>query len=308
MTRLSVIICTYNPAPDIFRKCLRSVAAACGALAPEIIIVDNNSSDPVSGMEAMEELKGLPHRVLVESTQGLTPARIRGIRESSGELIVFVDDDNFLLPDFFLNGLVIAERNPHIGSFSGQVRLTFETQPEEWTRPYWGMLVHRELNTDLWSNLPHLPDTMPCGAGLFVRRPVAQHYLHLHDSGARAVQLDRSGKSLFSGGDNDLAACACDIGLGVGLFKDLRLDHHIPPSRFTKEYLLRLTEGIYASAIVFKAYRKEYPEAMTARVRWANRVRSLLKGPLEREFFAAQLRGEAEGRRMLADKNPKHPA
>jgi glycosyltransferase involved in cell wall biosynthesis len=29
--------------------------------------------------------------------QGLTPARTKGIREAKGELLVFVDDDNFIL-------------------------------------------------------------------------------------------------------------------------------------------------------------------------------------------------------------------
>ena len=305
MSRLSVIICTYNPAPDIFRKCLDSVVAATrGNIVSEVIVVDNNSSTPVSAMESVKGLDASLFRIVVETTQGLTPARIRGIRECTGDLLVFVDDDNFLQQDFFARGIALAEEMPHIGSYSGQVKLVFEETPASWTRPYWGMLVHRELDRDLWSNLPHLTETMPCGAGLFVRRSVADHYLHLHDSGQRAVQLDRTGKSLFSGGDNDLAACACDIGLGVGLFKGLRLDHHIPRGRCTKEYLLRLTEGIYASAIVFKAYRKEYPEPLTARSRWADRLRMLLKNPLEKEFFAAQLRGEAKGRQLLAN-NPE---
>jgi hypothetical protein len=46
---------------------------------------------------------------------------------------------------------------------------------------------------------------MPCGAGLCVRRGVAEHYLRLHESGERTFQLDRTGDALLSGGDNDLA-------------------------------------------------------------------------------------------------------
>lgn len=86
-----------------------------------------------------------------------------------------------------------------------------------------GNLVIREFDHNVWSNLPRLPESMPCGAGLCVRRNVALHYLDLHESGKRSFQFDRNGTSLLSGGDNDLAACACDIGLGVGLIASLKL-------------------------------------------------------------------------------------
>ena len=96
---------------------------------------------------------------------------------------------------------------------------------------------------------------MPCGAGLCVRRGVAEHYLRLHDSGERTFQLDRTGNALLSGGDNDLAACACDIGLGVGLIASLKLTHLIPPERLTMDYLARLAEGIHYSSILLDAKR-----------------------------------------------------
>jgi hypothetical protein len=116
-------------------------------------------------------------------------------------------------------------------------------------------LVIREFDHDVWSNLPRLPQSMPCGAGLCVRRAVAQHYVNLHDLGKRPFQFDRNGKSLLSGGDNDLAACACDIGFGLGLIASLKLTHLVPPERLTVEYLARLTEGIYFSSILLDAER-----------------------------------------------------
>src|SRR5262245_29793024 len=125
-----------------------------------------------------------------------------------------------------------------------------------------------------------LGETMPLGAGMCVRRAVAQHYLHLHDSKQRTSQLDRVGKSLLSGGDNDLAACACDIGLGVGLMAALKLTHLIPPERLTLDYLVRLTEGIYFSAVVLAHLRSASSELQAFRVRWRERVRAaLVTGP-----------------------------
>ena len=90
--------------------------------------------------------------------------------------------------------------------------------------------------------MPNLTETMPYGAGLVVRREVAHYYYNLHQSERRNIQLDRTASSLFSAGDNDLAACACDIGLGVGIFDSLRLDHFIPKERISEKYLTDLAE------------------------------------------------------------------
>jgi hypothetical protein len=129
---------------------------------------------------------------------------------------------------------------------------------------------------------------------------VADYYWNLHHEGKRTVQLDRKGKSLFSGGDNDLAACACDLGMGVGLFHELVLDHYIPASRLERDYLLALTKGIATSAVVFKSFRHEMPQEPSLKTRIANAIRLATMNPTARAFYKAGLDGEAEGRAMLA--------
>jgi hypothetical protein len=140
---------------------------------------------------------------------------------------------------------------------------------------------------------------MPCGAGLFVRKEVADYYLELNDRGKRNIQMDRSGKSFFSGGDNDLAACACDIGMGVGLFHELTLRHFIKKERMDMEYLLKLAHGISASAVVLRAFRNEFLPPVTTKNKVANFIRRLFMNPIERKFFMASLGGEETGRRIL---------
>ena len=74
------------------------------------------------------------------------------------------------------------------------------------------------------------------------------------------------GTSLLSGGDNDLAACACDLGLGVGLVSALKLKHLIPPGRLTVDYLARLAEGIHFSSILLD-HERGLPTAPPSRLR-----------------------------------------
>jgi glycosyltransferase involved in cell wall biosynthesis len=251
---LSVIICTYNPRRDYFMKALDALRRQTLTYSSwELVVIDNRCARPLSDRFDFSWHTGA--RVVREEVAGLTMARLRGIRESTGKLLVFVDDDNVLDPDFLEIALQTLERRSFLGSWSGQCRPGFDEHPPEWTRRYWGNLAIREFEKDVWSNVPRLSESMPCGAGLCVRREVALHYMDLHESGKRSFQFDRNEKSLISGGDNDLAGCACDIGFGVGLIASLKLTHLIPPERLTEDYLSRLAEGIhYSSTLLDSEY------------------------------------------------------
>ena len=297
---VSVVICSHNPRPAYFAKCLEALRSQTVPLSSwELVIVDNRSDAPLA--ESIDTAWHPNARVIREETLGLTPARLRGIRESKGDLLVFVDDDNVLDADFLETAQRVMEERPFLGSWSGQCRPAFEQTPPEWTRRYWGNLCIHEFERDVWSNLPRLPDTMPFGAGLCVRREAALHYLDLHESGKRSFQFDRNGKSAnLSGGDNDLAACACDIGLGVGLIASLRLTHLIPPERLAEDYLIRLIEGIFFSAVVLDHFRSSVEELNLYRVRWHEPVRALLNRGVHRRIQFACLRGRRRGLEFVA--------
>ena len=230
-------------------------------------------------------------RILREEKLGLTPARLCGIREAGGDLLVFVDDDNVLDPDYLEVARRIALERPWLGAWSGQCRGGFDEPPPEWTRRYWGNLAIREFADDVWSNLPRLPQTMPCGAGLCLRRAVGLEYVRLHDAGERRFQFDRTGDSLLSGGDNDLAACACNLGQGVGLVSALKLDHLMPAGRLTQDYLARLAEGIHFSGVLLDAERGIAPSPRGFAGRIADALRQFrLNGP-DRAIARAAQRG-----------------
>ena len=306
MHSVSVIICSHNPRPEYLRRTLESLRAQ--TLDPgkwELIVVDNRSDPP---LEERIDVTWSPDASIVrEDELGLTHARLTGIQVSKGDVLVFVDDDNVLAPDFLETALRVAGEKPFLGSWSGQCKPEFESPPPEWTRRYWGNLVIREFDADTWSNLPRLPDSMPCGAGLCVRRNVALQYLHLHESGKRELFLDRSGDSLLSGGDNDLAACACDIGLGVGLISSLRLTHLIPPERLTAGYLERLVEGIYTSSVILD-WQRSGRRAQTSLPRRAiDFARALAAGNPHRRILLAAQRGRRAGLERIRTLSSRKP-
>lgn len=296
---LSVVTCTHNPRQNYFDEVLRALRAqTLDARRWEYIVVDNQSAEPVAHRFDLSWQPNL--RLIREEKLGLTPARLRSIRESSGELLVFVDDDNVLDPDYLEQALRVATERGYLGSWSGQCRPRFENPPPEWTRRYWGNLVIREFDHDAWSNLPRLADTMPCGAGLCVRRDVALHYLYLHESGARSFQFDRKGSSLMSGGDNDLAACACPLGHGVGLITALKLTHLIPPERLTEDYLQRLLEGIHFSSTLLDAQWGTSLRTRSASGHVADFLRAARLPQPHRQIQRAAYRGRNRALRLAA--------
>jgi hypothetical protein len=62
----------------------------------------------------------------------LTFARLRGFAEAKGDLIMMVDDDNVLAPDYLETAVRIAEEHPALGAFGGKCLPEFEVKPEEW--------------------------------------------------------------------------------------------------------------------------------------------------------------------------------
>lgn len=297
---VSVVLCTHNPRQVFLDRALAGLRdQGLPASDWEIVIIDNCSNPPVAGRV---DLAWCPSAsILREETLGLTPARLRGIAEAKGNILVFVDDDNILDADYLEQAVRIAREHPHLGSWSGQCLPNFEVPPPEWTRRYWGNLCIRKFDQQLWSNLPRLAETMPAGAGLCVRREVGQIYFNLHESGARVFQFDRTGSSLMSGGDNDLAACACRLGLGVGLFPELKLRHIIPPERLTAEYLGQLAEGIAFSSTLLDAEWGIAPKTRSHLGRIVDIMRVMrLRGP-DRAILRAFYRGRNRAARMIVD-------
>jgi len=292
---ISVILCTHNPRPDYLARTLSALQGQTLALEQwELLLIDNASEQILA---STIDLTWHPQsRHIRENQLGLTPARLRGIQEVTSNTLVFVDDDNVLNADYLETALSISQTCPIIGAWGGQIRADFEIPPPVWAEPYHlGFLAIREFNNDKWSNLLHQHDTTPCGAGLCVRKSVANQYADMVRSDPKRLQLDRKGQSLSSCGDTDLAFTACDMGLGTGQFTALQLTHLISANRLTPDYLLRLIEGITCSQIILDSLRGKFPTRLplSPAKQWLRRLYHLWKlPPTERRVREAITRGE----------------
>lgn len=255
---ISVIICTHNPKSDYLKRVLEALKnQTLSANVWELLLVDNASAQFLS---SEIDLSWHPNaRNIREEQLGLTSARLRGIQEAATELLVFVDDDNVLDIDFLENALYISKEWSMLGAWTGQIKPEFEQQPPEWTKSYWPLLAIREFERDKWSNLENQTEIVPCGAGLCVRKIIAEKYAQLIHVQPERRGMDRKGKLLTSGGDLDLALTSYDLNLGIGQFISLKITHLIPSFRVQEDYLLRLMEAITYSVVMLNYFRGKLP-------------------------------------------------
>lgn len=301
-SRPTVIICTHTPRADYLTRTLAALAAQ--SISPdgyELIVVDNASRDPVAGRF---DLAWHPSaRVVVEPAVGLANARLRGIAEAATELIVWVDDDNLLAPDYLERALELERAWPRLGAWGcGDFTPEWETPPPPDFAPYLDYLAVGRIERDRWSNQPFDYAAMPAGAGLCCRLAVARAYADSVRGDARRRQLGRTGAGLGACEDFDLALHAIDLGFGTGVFNRLGLTHLMPSARVKEDYLLRLVEGHARSTVLLMALRDPVfrPPVHNWKTRLrAWRLRSALP-PVARRIHAARLRGERAASSILA--------
>ena len=306
---ISVIICTHNPRKDYMSCVLAALREQTFALNQwELVVVDNLSEPALAPRLDLSWHSAA--RVVREDQLGLTFARLRGIREARGELLIFVDDDNVLNRDYLEQAAAISEGYPQLAAWSGNCKGEFEVQPEEWARKYLGPLCVFQFDRDYWCNFPFQNRAMPSGAGLCLRRTAARQYLELHERGLRPMVLDRTGKSLLSGGDIDIGLTCAKNGYGIGVFTRLQLTHLIPKGRVQKSYLLKLNEALGFTSQIIEFYHPSppSPSGSVVKRRLANILRVALMSPLDRQFFKATQRGRRAGQRAVGQLKSSFPA
>ena len=243
---IDVVICTYNRAANL-HEALSVLAAqrASGDVIWSVLVVDNGSTDSTADVVEAHRLRRLLPglRRVVESELGLTPARRRGVRETSAPWIAFVDDDNLLDPGW-LDAIARAiRRNPESGAIGGRVVLDWEKAPPNFVKGFGWCFAEQELGQAACK-----VDGL-VGAGMVVRRAALVECGWLE----RPLLSDRAGRRLMSGGDVEIAQRIRAAGYPLWFAPDAVLRHRIASDRASWHYLLRVNYGLGASEALVNA-------------------------------------------------------
>lgn len=98
-TKISIIVPAYNIAPYL-ERCIRSLLAQTHCDL-QIVVVDDGSTDETGAI--LDRLAASDSRIkaIHKENGGVSSARLRGIAESTGEYIGFVDGDDYVEPEMF---------------------------------------------------------------------------------------------------------------------------------------------------------------------------------------------------------------
>ena len=254
---ISAVICTHNPRRDYLGRVLEALKAQTLPKEQwELLLIDNASKEPQA---SAWDLDWHEHaRTIREDEPGLTPARLRGIRESTGNLLLFVDDDNVLAPGYLAAALSVGAAHQQLGVWGGDCIAEFETKPSPFLVKYLNRLAISTTSRPRWSNSYDDFESIPPGAGMVFRRVVAEEYHNVvMDSKLRKLLGLPTATTLYRCDDTDIAWTAIDLGLGVGRFPELQLTHLIPRQRVDPKYILKVIEGDATSRVLLDHVRKQ---------------------------------------------------
>ena len=95
MNSVSIVIATYNRLP-LLREAIFSVFEQNSGIGPEVVVVDDGSSDGTAAW-----LRDLGERIKyrrLEHSGNLATVRNEGFGCASGDFVLFLDDDDLLEP------------------------------------------------------------------------------------------------------------------------------------------------------------------------------------------------------------------
>lgn len=237
---LTIIICTYNR--DCYIRRTLDCIANCHADKDdyEILLIDNNCTDNTACVcreFETEWSRRVNYRYVVETKQGLSNARNRGIEEANGDFLVFLDDDAFVAEDYIKNLKRHLTEYEGLAAFGGKIDPYYESgvAPEWMSR--WSYSWVSALNYGKHVK-PFTGNAYPIGANMGVRADLAKKI------GGFNPNLGRSCKNTMAGEEKDFFNKIKALGETILYFPDVFVQHCIPEKRLTLEFIKKLGEGV----------------------------------------------------------------
>lgn len=243
---LSVVICTYNRAASL-AETLDSVNACdlptgCDV---ELVLIDNNSNDDTAAVcDRFAPGARMPFRRVLETAQGLSFARNRGIREAKGDVIIFTDDD------VLVNATWLTAYATEFGEFGaecafGRVHPEWRgTRPDwfhNWLRPAYALLDYGDERFVVTTTQHEF-----FGANFAVRRQL------LVDMGGFDVKLGRTKGKLFIGEETRVFLELIRRNARIVYNPAIEVHHVIEERRKEKAYMFRYYHDT-AESLVYAA-------------------------------------------------------
>lgn len=229
---VSIVVCTYNRAPQLAQTLASLVHQRARGRSYEIVVVDDGSTDKTQDIVQRERGESdIEIRYIRQSNEGIGSARNCGVLEARAPWIAFIDDDELADENWLHELLTTAEASGAdcVGGPSilksieptaiepvGTVSMLLGQNPAMMAN-----VATRSMFDRLRSRVTRV--TLPGGGNALIRRALVQEL-----GGFRPITY---------GEDFDLFRRAERRGARFAIAPQAKVYHLIPPQRFTSEYL-----------------------------------------------------------------------
>jgi len=258
MFKISIVICCYNSSLRLPKTLQHIGMLQRNNIDLSVLVIDNASKDKTEEVarSEWEKIKNgasdIKFSVIKEMEPGLSAARKRGIVESTGDYLIFVDDDNWLASDFLEKAVELFNQYPQGGVFGGLGVPFFETgvQPEWFNHFQSAFAVGSQgpANGDVTHSRGYVFGASSIWKKSILDRIIVEPF----------ILTDRIGSKLTSGGDSELCFKAVLQGYKIIYSDGLKFTHFIPKERLKKEYVDRMMKdsclgNLYLHGLMYKA-------------------------------------------------------
>jgi glycosyltransferase involved in cell wall biosynthesis len=208
----------------------------------EVVLVDNNS--PGNTKEIFEKFAGSNKNIschyYLETNQGLSYGRNRGIAEAKGKYITFIDDDAFLAENYLEKIYSYFESHNKVAAIGSKILLHYESIVPAWENKYLNSLLGYFNIGD--NEKEFTKNDYPRGSNMSFRMDVFEKV------GLFNVDLGRKGSGMGGSEEKDIFKRIYNFPeLKVVYIPDALVYHCVPIERTTREFIKKQALGTGAS-------------------------------------------------------------
>jgi glycosyltransferase involved in cell wall biosynthesis len=207
----------------------------------ELLVVNNNSSDATD--EVISAFQGLlPLRRIFQSEVGLSRARNTGVREATGELVLFTDDDVLVGPNWMKAYLDALKLWPEAGYFGGMIQTWFGVGVPNWVKRNQADLAGMLCSLNIGPvGREFAPAEFPYGLNMAICRETLR--LASFDE-----SVGRKGHEQLRGSEYSFFRSLKRLGVPGVWVPAAQVHHYIPECRASFKYLWSFYRGIGRTA------------------------------------------------------------
>jgi glycosyltransferase involved in cell wall biosynthesis len=239
MSKISIIICSYNRANYIGAALDALYLQSSGLENFEAIVVDNNSTDGTPEVFATwrtHHPEGSFYYT-TETKQGASFARNTGAEIAKFDWLCFIDDDAIAHKDFVQNIIIHINDQPFVHGFGGRIIPRYIPTEPKWMSYYVSSMV---------GNFDYAPvacafknGKYPLESNMIVSKKIFEQI------GGFNTQLPGVVGTVRIGGEGkDLFYKIMDLGHTIYYDPTIIVEHVVETKKLTKEYMYRVASGM----------------------------------------------------------------